>query len=116
MVGDQLVPVLRAEHRLLRDLPDLVLALSEHALALDPRSVEAQSLLALTLTGRVLAGMTNTRAADISRAKGLIGQALAVSPRSTAAHLAKGQLLRTEGRCDEAIPEFGGRTFLSWGV
>jgi adenylate cyclase len=80
--------------------------LFEHALALDPQSVEAQSLLALTLTGRVLAGMTNTRAADISRAKGLVGQALAVSPRSTAAHLAKGQLLRTEGRCDEAIPEF----------
>jgi adenylate cyclase len=80
--------------------------LFEQALALDSRSVEARSLLALTLTGRVLAGMTNTRAADISRAKGLVGQALAVSPRSTAAHLAKGQLLRTEGRCDEAIPEF----------
>jgi TolB-like protein len=80
--------------------------LFEHALALDPRSVEAQSLLALTLTGRVLTGMTDTRAADISRAEGLIGQALAASPGNTLAHLAKGRLLRAEGRCDEAIPEF----------
>jgi adenylate cyclase len=80
--------------------------LFEQALALDPRSVEARSLLALTLTGRVLAGMTNTRAADIRRASDLIDQALAVSPRSTPAHLAKGQLLRAQGRCDQAIPEF----------
>jgi adenylate cyclase len=33
--------------------------LYEQALALDPQSVEVQSLLALTLAGRVLAGMTN---------------------------------------------------------
>jgi adenylate cyclase len=80
--------------------------LFEQALALDPQSVEARSLLALTLTGRVLAGMTNTRAADIRRASDLIDQGLAVSPRSTPAHLAKGQLLRAQGRCDQAIPEF----------
>jgi TolB-like protein/class 3 adenylate cyclase len=80
-------------------------AMFEQALALDPQSVEAQSLLALTLAGRVLAGMTNTRAADIGRANDLIGQALAASPRSTPAHVAKVQLLRAEGRCDEAIPE-----------
>jgi TolB-like protein/class 3 adenylate cyclase/Tfp pilus assembly protein PilF len=77
----------------------------EHALALDPQSVEAQSLLALTLTGRVLAGMTNTRAADIRRAEDLIGQALAASPGSIVGHNAKAQLLRAKGRCDEAIPE-----------
>jgi adenylate cyclase len=75
------------------------------ALALDPQSVEAKTLLALTLANRVLAGMTHTRAADISRAEDLIGQALAASPGSTNAHMAKAQLLRAEGRCDEAIPE-----------
>src|SRR5690349_293455 len=80
-------------------------AMFERALAFDPQSVEAQSLLALTLAGRVLAGMTNTRAADIGRANDLIGQALAASPRSTPAHVAKVQLLRAEGRCGEAIPE-----------
>jgi adenylate cyclase len=80
-------------------------AMFERALAFDPQSVEAQSLLALTLAGRVLAGMTKTRAADIGRANDLIGRALAASPRSTPAHIAKVQLLRAEGRCDEAIPE-----------
>ena len=79
--------------------------LFEHALALDPQSVEAQSLLAFALTGRVLAGMTHTRAADLRRAADLIGQALAESSRSTPAHSVKAQLLRAEGRCDEAIPE-----------
>jgi tetratricopeptide (TPR) repeat protein len=80
--------------------------LFEHALAVDPQSVEAKTLLASTLAGRVLAGMTNSRAADVARAKALVDQALATSPRSTFAHFAKGQLLRTEGRCEEAIPEF----------
>jgi lipopolysaccharide biosynthesis regulator YciM len=60
----------------------------------------------VTLTGRVLAGMTKTRAADIRRAEDLIGRALTASPRSMPAHIAKGQLLPTEGRGDEAIPEF----------
>jgi len=50
--------------------------------------------------------MTNSRAADVARAKGLVEQALTISPRDTRAHFAKGQLLRAEGRCDEAIPEF----------
>jgi len=80
--------------------------LYEHALALEPRSIEAQSAVALTLTLRVLAGMTNTRAADIRRAEELLAQALAASPRSGPVHLAIGTLLRAEGRCDEAIPEF----------
>jgi adenylate cyclase len=80
--------------------------LYEHALALDPQSVEAKALLASTLVGRVLAGMTNSRAADVARAKGLVEQALTVSPRDTSAHFVKGQLLRAEGHCDEAIPEF----------
>jgi adenylate cyclase len=79
--------------------------LYEQALALDPRSVEVQSMLALTLSGRVLAGMTNSSADDISRAKKLIAQALTASPSSTLAHFAKGQLLRAERRCEEAIPE-----------
>jgi TolB-like protein/class 3 adenylate cyclase/Flp pilus assembly protein TadD len=80
--------------------------LHEHALALDPQSVEAMTLLASTLVSRVLAGMTNSRADDVARAKGLVEQALTMSPRDTRAHFAKGQLLRAEGRCTEAIPEF----------
>jgi adenylate cyclase len=80
--------------------------LYEHALALDPQSVEANTLLAAALAGRVLAGMTKSRAADIERAKELVEHALATSPGNTFAHFVKGELLRADGQCDQAIPEF----------
>ena len=78
----------------------------EHALALAPRSIEAQALLGATLVNRVAAGMSNSRAADLARARGLIEQVLEVSPDYTLAHHATGDLLRAEDRCDEAIPEY----------
>ena len=80
--------------------------LYELALALDPQSVEAQSRLAQQLSGRVLEGLTDTKAADITRAEALIAQALATSPHDPQAHYAKGQLLRAQRRCAEAIPEY----------
>jgi TolB-like protein/DNA-binding winged helix-turn-helix (wHTH) protein/cytochrome c-type biogenesis protein CcmH/NrfG len=80
--------------------------LFEHALTLDPQSVEAQTLLAGALAGRVLDQMTDSAAADIARADALVGQALAASPGSTLAHLVKGQVLRAQQRWSEAIPEF----------
>jgi adenylate cyclase len=82
------------------------ISLYDRALALDPRSVEAQSLLAGALAGRVLDGMTDSAVADIARAEGLAGKALATSPGSSLAHFARGQVLRTQGRCEAAIPEF----------
>src|ERR1700730_2095675 len=78
----------------------------EHALAIDPGSLEAQSSLAVTLVSRVLTGMTDSRSADIARAKALIEKSLANAPRSTLAHFARGLVLRAEGRCEEAVPEF----------
>ena len=78
----------------------------EHALMLDPRSVEGQSRLASALVGRVLDEMSASSADDIAYAEGLIAQALAASPLSPIAHFAKGQLLRARGRCDEAISEY----------
>jgi adenylate cyclase len=80
--------------------------LFENALALDPQSGEIQTYLALALTGRVLAGMTKSRIADLKHAESLISQALAGSPNRILAHLARGQLLRAHGRCQDAIPEF----------
>jgi adenylate cyclase len=80
--------------------------LLERTLAVDPLSAEAQSLLGLTLTGRVLDGMTDSPAADLERAEGLARQALAASPRSPLAHHVKGQLLRAQRRIEEAIPEY----------
>jgi tetratricopeptide (TPR) repeat protein len=58
------------------------------------------------LIDRVNSGMTTARTTDIARAKELIGQALARSPDSTGVHLVKGLVLRAEGRCDLAIPEY----------
>jgi TolB-like protein/class 3 adenylate cyclase/Tfp pilus assembly protein PilF len=81
-------------------------SLYERALALDPQSVEAQSRLANALMDRVLDDMSDTVAADVVRAEGLAGQALAASPRSPLAHFAKGQVLRAQRRFEEAIPEY----------
>ncbi|HZC45927.1 MAG TPA: tetratricopeptide repeat protein [Candidatus Acidoferrum sp.] len=76
------------------------------ALALDPGSAQAQSLLAGALAGRVLDQMSDVAAADIARAEGLIAESVASSPRSYLAHLAKGQVLRAQGRYKEAISEY----------
>jgi TolB-like protein/DNA-binding winged helix-turn-helix (wHTH) protein/cytochrome c-type biogenesis protein CcmH/NrfG len=89
-----------------RDTYAEAVSLFERALAIDPRSVEAQSFLATSLTSRVLAGMSDSRADDLSRAEGLIGQAVSVAPASGFAHFAKGQLLRAQHRCAAAIREF----------
>ena len=82
------------------------LRLYEHALAIDPQSVEAQSRLALSLADRVLDLMTDTAAADIARAEALVGQALAAEPRSALVHAAKGEVLRAQSRWEDAIPEY----------
>jgi adenylate cyclase len=82
------------------------ISMFEHALALDPRSVEAQYRLAIALTARVLDNMTDTAAADLTRAEALAGQALAASPRSPIAHYAEGQVLRAQNRYYDAIPEY----------
>jgi len=50
--------------------------------------------------------MTDIAAADLVRAEGLAGQALAAAPNNSLAHFAKGQLLRAQLRWAEAIPEY----------
>jgi adenylate cyclase len=82
------------------------IGLFERALELDLRSAEAQSWLARALVSRVLNQMTASAAADIARAEGLVGQALAVSPHSAYAHFVKGVVLRAQRRFEEAIPEY----------
>jgi len=81
--------------------------LFERALALDPRSVEAESWVAFMLWLRVGDGSSESPAADLQRADELVGRALEASPRDWFAHYVKGNLLlRSQGRCDEAIPEY----------
>jgi TolB-like protein/class 3 adenylate cyclase/Tfp pilus assembly protein PilF len=90
----------------MRDNLAQAIGLFERALALNPLSAEAQSSLADALATRVLGRQTDTPAADIARAEELVGQALVASPGSTRAHYVKGQVLRAQGRCQEAIPQF----------
>jgi adenylate cyclase len=96
-----------------RDTRAEAVTMFERALALDPRSVAAQTSLAGILAGRALDGMADSPAADIARAEGLANEALALSPRSPVAHYAKGQVLRAQaqvlrmqGRCEDAIAEY----------
>ena len=78
----------------------------ERALTLDPHSSEAQSLLATALIGRVTDQVSDTAATDLTRADWLARQAVAASPRSPHAHLARGNVLRAQNQLDEAIAEF----------
>jgi adenylate cyclase len=80
--------------------------LFERALSRDPQSVEAQTQLANALVGRVLDGITTSRASDLARAEELVDQALTVSPRYPIAHAAKGDIFRAQNRCEEAIPQY----------
>jgi adenylate cyclase len=78
----------------------------ERALALDPLSVEAQSLLAAALANRALDRMTDTISADLARAETLVSQALSTAPRSLSARFARAEVLRVQRRNEEAIPEY----------
>jgi adenylate cyclase len=80
--------------------------LFEQALALDPRSVGAQSWLAIELAARAVDLMTDTVAADIARAEDLAKRAVAVAPRYSVARFAMAQVLRAQHRYDEAIAEY----------
>jgi adenylate cyclase len=78
----------------------------ETALALDPHAVDARTWLAIVLAVRVLDELSDSPSVDLRRAEELAAQALAAAPNSALAHAAKGQVLRAEGRCAEAIPEY----------
>ena len=82
------------------------IGLFERALALDPRSIEAQSRLASALVQRGLYAAPEAERADWERAEALINQALAVSPQYPLAHEAKGVLFQAQRRCEDAVREF----------
>jgi adenylate cyclase len=89
-----------------RDNYAKAISLYEQALAVDPPSIDARSLLAAALAGRVLDQMTDSAAADMERAEALTSEVLTASLRSPRGHLAKGLLLRAQNRFEEAIVEF----------
>jgi TolB-like protein len=82
------------------------LGLFERALALDPRAVEAQIWLALTLINGVIVSVSDSPDVDLQRADELVAQALAVSPDSAWAHYVKGQVLRAQSQYEDAAIEY----------
>src|SRR5271169_3289952 len=78
----------------------------ETAQALDPHAADAQAWLAVVLAVRVLDELSDFPSVDLRRAGELADKALAATPNSPMAHAAKAQVLRAEGRCAEAIPEY----------
>jgi adenylate cyclase len=89
-----------------RDICDEAIGFYERALALDPHSVEAQSFLAAALMDRAIGQLSDTKEDDIARAEVLAREALAASPRNWLSHYARGDVLRVQGRYEEAIPEY----------
>src|SRR6516162_3512696 len=82
------------------------IAMFERALELDPQSVTAESWLARTLATRSTDQLSDSPAADIARGEGLVGTALAASPRSALARYARATVLRAQDRFEEAIPDY----------
>jgi TolB-like protein/DNA-binding winged helix-turn-helix (wHTH) protein len=107
---DALDYILRARAALLKPpRPETyaeTISLFERALELDPGSSEAQSMLSAVLVSRVIEGMTNSPNADVARAEELADKALAISPGSFFPHFARALVSRTQGRCEDAIPEY----------
>ncbi len=85
---------------------DEAIGFFEMALVLDPVAVRAQVGLASALISRVLDEFSTAPATDLQRAEGLLERAVAAAPASAWPHYVKGQLLRAQGRCDDAIPEY----------
>jgi len=89
-----------------RENYDQAQRLFEKALELDPKSVDAAAWLAVALTVRVSDELSDSPEADLRRAEQLAAQALAAAPNNMMAHYAKGQVLRAQSHCGEAIPEY----------
>ena len=60
----------------------------------------------MTLAARTISGMSDRAGVDLAYAERLVAQALAVSPASPLAHVAKGEVLRAQGRPEEAVSEY----------
>ncbi|HEX6440955.1 MAG TPA: tetratricopeptide repeat protein [Stellaceae bacterium] len=85
---------------------DAAVGYFEQALTLDPNSVEAQVWLANALVSRVIDETSDNSSADMLRAGTLVEQALRSAPNNAMGYHTRGQLMRVQRRCDDAIPEY----------
>jgi adenylate cyclase len=79
--------------------------LCEQALAADPSNVLAMNLLSGKFWVPVRLGLSTDPNADLKRADKLVSQALALDPNYVSAHMSKANILRIQGRFNEAIAE-----------
>jgi adenylate cyclase len=80
--------------------------LCQQALDIDPNNIDALTMLPVKFYLPVLLSSSADPQADLKRADELASRALAVDPNYWSAHSVKGQVLKAEGRLNDAIVEF----------
>ena len=83
----------------------MAFALCEQALAIDPNNVRALMSLGWKFFEPMQHGASSDPKGDLERADELDSKALALDPDWTAPHSLKGDILRFQGRTEEALPE-----------
>ena len=84
---------------------DAAYTLCEQALAIDPNNVRALMELGVKFLVRWQAGASSDPKGDLERADELESKALALDPDWANPHDVKGNILRFQGRTEEAVPE-----------
>jgi tetratricopeptide (TPR) repeat protein len=84
---------------------DAAFALCEQALAIDPNNVRALKESGGKFLVLWQAGLSSDPKGDLERAYELESKALALDPDWTELHSTKGNILRFQGRTEEAVPE-----------
>ena len=79
--------------------------LCEQALALDPNNVYALAVLSIKYWQPVSHGLSADPKADLKRGDELVSKALALDPTFAYGHVFKAEMLRDQGRIDEANAE-----------
>ena len=84
---------------------DAAFALCEQALAIDPNNVRALMALGVKFCLPAALGLSGDPKGDLERADQLVSKALALDPDWTWPHDMKGNILRVQGRAEEAVAE-----------
>jgi len=84
---------------------DAAFALCERALAIDPNNVRALNVLGVKFCLPAVLGVSGDPKGDLERADQLESKALALDPNWTWPHDLKGNILRAQGRAEEAVAE-----------
>ena len=85
---------------------DAAYALCEQALAIDPNNVRALMIMGVKFLMLAALGVSGDPKGDLERADELESKALALDPDWTWPHDLKGDILRSQGRAEEAVAEY----------